>query len=68
SVGRLFPAGTGFEYHRRLKAKQIQRSLEKTTGRSNNLFSSSINHKKPVTKADLEQALGEAFNKNDMEG
>lgn len=68
SVGRLIPAGTGFEYHRKLKMKQMQRNLEQVAKVNDINTNNSHNvNKKLVTKAELEQALGEALNKNDMQ-
>ena len=62
SVGRLIPAGTGFEYHKQLKIKKIQRHIDHAESIAN---AASMNTKKPVTKEELEQALGEALNKSD---
>ena len=65
-VGRLVPAGTGFEYHNQLKAKRLQRQLDQANPEiNNNLASGGIVNKTPITKAEIEQALGEALNKSD---
>ena len=62
-VGRLIPAGTGFEHHNKLKAKRLQQKLEQETNATTNVISS--NNKTPITKEEVEQALGEALNRTD---
>jgi len=59
-VGRLIPAGTGFEYHAQLAEKRKQHKLEESQ-----VVPVSNMNKTPITKEEIEQALGEALNKTD---
>lgn len=59
-VGRLIPAGTGFEYHAQLAEKRRQHKAEESQ-----VLSVNVINKTPITKEEVEQALGEALNKTD---
>ena len=63
-VGRLIPAGTGFEYHQQLKAKRLKQKLEQNQEVAVSI--SNVN-KTPITKEEVEQALGEALNRTDTD-
>ncbi len=63
-VGRLVPAGTGFEYHNQLKEKRLKHKIEQEFNAAN-IGVNTVVHKKPITKEEVEQALGEALNKSD---
>ncbi len=68
SVGRLIPAGTGFEYHKQLKIRQAQRRSGHNIDNASSIANAhSMNTKVPTTNQELEQALGEALNKSDSD-
>jgi DNA-directed RNA polymerase subunit beta' len=63
SVGRLIPAGTGFNYHQQLRMKQMKR---RHIDQEDSIVDAKLsNTKQPISKEELEQAIGEAFNKSD---
>jgi DNA-directed RNA polymerase subunit beta' len=71
SVGRLIPAGTGFEYHKQLRNKKAERATLDETDQDNisdySLALGNTNNKIPTNKEELEQALGAALNRSEHE-